>query len=142
MRGKHGRMLYWSKTIYRLFLHVATPEEKFQHIFDFYELISAVGPAIFLIINNVLLVLTVGVIMAISTDMLSLVQNFIAVEILVHVHEMIPPLMRLQDRSPHRFNKNWREVNVHAQNVRDFYLQLYVLGTSCIRENRCDSCVC
>jgi len=115
MTGKRGRAFYWSKTIYRLFVHVATPEEKFKHIFDFYELLSAVGPAIFLIINNILLVLTVGVIMAISPDMLSLVQNFIAVEILVHVHEMIPPLMRLQDRSPQRFNKNWREVSVSLQ---------------------------
>lgn len=109
MLGKQGRFFYWSKTIGRLWKS-GTPEEKFKHLFDFYELLSAVGPSFFLLINNLQLVITIGIIMAISTDMLSLVQNFIAVEILVHVHEMIPPLMRLQDRSPHRFTKDVRQV--------------------------------
>lgn len=109
MQGKQGRFFYWSKTIGRLWKS-GTPEEKFKHLFDFYELLSAVGPSFFLLINNLQLVITIGIIMAISTDMLSLVQNFIAVEILVHVHEMIPPLMRLQDRSPHRFTKDVRQA--------------------------------
>ena len=113
--GLSSRCVYWSKTILRLWAP-GTPEEKFSHIYDFYELLSAIVPAVFLIGNNIYLVVTIGTIMAISGDTLTLVQNFISVELLVHVHEIIPRIVRLKDRSPHRLNKNWRLV-IHYYHI-------------------------
>lgn len=85
-------------------------QEKLQSIVDFGLLCSAVVPTLFLVVNNIYLVITIGVIMGGSPDIITLVQNFVSVEILVHAPEMIAKIMRIRDRSPDRFNKSWREV--------------------------------
>jgi len=122
-KGVPGPSTFWWKTISRVFAKVDISskrgrEEKIQSIVDFGLLGAAVVPTVFLVINNLMLVITIGIIMGRSTDTIALVQNFISIEILVHVHEMIPEVLRLKDRSPEKFNKNWRQV---------FYISILLL---------------
>eukprot|EP01033_Poteriospumella_lacustris_P016191 gene16191-11583_t len=56
---------------------------------------------------NVLLLTTVAIVMASSPDLLSMIQNFVSVEIVVHIHEFIPRAMRIVDRSPGAFNASF-----------------------------------
>ena len=72
----------------------AEREKKLNQILNFTELCYAVVPSLFLIINNITLVLCIGYIMGTSPSTLDLVQNFIAVEILVQAHSIIAKLMR------------------------------------------------
>ena len=104
--GERPRPTYWWKTI-RNFLN-PNPEQKLQDIKNFIELCFAVVPSFLLIISNLYLVMCIAFIMATSSTTLDLVQNFIAVEILVQAHTIIARLMRIRDRSPTRFTKHWR----------------------------------
>ena len=80
----------------------------FEDVKNFIELCFAVFPSFLLIVSNLYLVMCIAFIMATSSTTLDLVQNFIAVEILVQAHSMIAKLMRIRDRSPERFSKHWR----------------------------------
>jgi hypothetical protein len=115
MKGKRGQGTFWFDTIKEVFSSVDLKtergrQEKLQSIIDFGLLCSAVVPTIFLVVNNFYLVIIIGTIMGGSPDILTLVQNFISVEILLHAPEMIAKIMKVRDRSPDRFNKSWREV--------------------------------
>ena len=128
-KGKRGSATFWFDTIKEVFskadlLTEQGREEKLQSIVDFGLLCSAVVPTVFLIVNNMYLVVTIGVIMGTSTDIISLVQNFIAVEILVHVHEMLASIMKIKDRSPERFNKSWRDVSTTNASSINFIASL------------------
>lgn len=59
---------------------------------------------------NVLLLTTVAVVMGTSRDLIDLIQNFVSVEIVVHIHEFIPKALRLRDLSPHAFNSSFTAV--------------------------------
>ena len=59
---------------------------------------------------NFLLLTTVAIVMGTSQDLLSLIQNFVSVEIVVHIHEFIPKALRLRDQSPHSFNSSFTAV--------------------------------
>jgi hypothetical protein len=59
---------------------------------------------------NVLLLTTVAIVMGTSHSVLSLVQNFVSVEIIVHIHEFVPKALRLRDLSPHAFNSSFTAV--------------------------------
>ena len=105
--GKRPRPTYWWKTISGV-LRTGNPYDKQQDIKNFIELCFAVIPSLLLILSNLYLVMCIAFIMATSSTTLDLVQNFIAVEILVQAHTMIAKLMRIRDRSPDRFSKHWR----------------------------------
>ena len=60
---------------------------------------------------NVLLLTTVAIVMGTSRHVLDLVQNFISVEIVVHIHEFIPKALRLVDQSPQSFNSSFTAVS-------------------------------
>lgn len=59
---------------------------------------------------NVLLLTTVAIVMGTSHDLIMLIQNFVSVEIVVHIHEFIPKALRLRDLSPHAFNNSFTAV--------------------------------
>jgi hypothetical protein len=87
--------ILWFKAFSKLF---SRSDNKVEDIAEFYDFVSAIGPTMILVFNNFYLTTTIGFIMAVSPDLLDLVQNFIAVEILVKVHEIIPRIMRIRDR--------------------------------------------
>lgn len=63
---------------------------------------------------NGLLLTTVAIVMATSPDLLSLIQNFVSVEIVVHIHEFVPKALRIVDRSPNRFNASYVDVSLFS----------------------------
>lgn len=65
------------------------------------------GTAVALQLCNFLLLTTVAMVMATSPDLLTLIQNFVSVEIVVHIHEFIPTALRIEDRSPDKFNVSY-----------------------------------
>jgi hypothetical protein len=64
---------------------------------------------------NILLLTTVAIVMGTSHSVLNLVQNFISVEIIVHIHEFVPKALRLRDLSPHSFNSSFTAVSACAR---------------------------
>lgn len=60
-------------------------------------------------LSNLLLLTTVAIVMGTSDSILSLIQNFVSVEIVVHIHEFIPRALRLKDHSPDKFNCSYVE---------------------------------
>lgn len=122
-KGQRASSTFWFDTIKEVFSTVDLKsergrQEKLQSIVDFGLLCSAVVPTLFLVVNNIYLVITIGVIMGGSPDIITLVQNFVSVEILVHAPEMIAKIMRIRDRSPDRFNKSWRETIAEMERVQ------------------------
>jgi hypothetical protein len=61
---------------------------------------------------NMLLLTTVAIVMGTSTHLLSLIQNFVSVEIVVHIHEFIPNALRLRDMSQQSFNSSFTAVGI------------------------------
>jgi hypothetical protein len=61
---------------------------------------------------NILLLTTVAIVMGTSHSVLLLVQNFVSVEIIVHIHEFVPKALRLRDLSPHAFNSSFTAVRL------------------------------
>lgn len=66
---------------------------------------------------NILLLTTVAIVMGTSHDLLTLISNFISVEIVVHIHEFVPKALRLKDLSPQSFNSSYTAVS-HIAFVR------------------------
>lgn len=62
--------------------------------------------AVFLQLSNVLLLLVVGSVMGSATSFTDLVSRFISVEIVIHVHEIVPRILKIRDKSPKRYNKS------------------------------------
>jgi len=66
---------------------------------------------------NFLLLTTVAIVMGTSQTLLQLIQNFVSVEIVVHIHEFIPKALRLRDLSPQSFNSSFTAVRASASIV-------------------------
>lgn len=126
--GKKPSRTFWLKSIFRVISPTNVLEEKLRHLFEFYEFFTGVGVSIMLTANNAMFVVVIGVLMGYSTDLLSLVQNFIAVEVLIKTHEYIARIMRIKDRSPWRFNKNWRQVIHEMENAKAIPIYLKKKG--------------
>jgi hypothetical protein len=68
------------------------------------------GVVVLLQFNNLLLLLVVGTLLGSAASFRELVTSFISVELITHVHEVVPVALKLRDKSPSKFNKSGLEL--------------------------------
>jgi hypothetical protein len=57
-------------------------------------------------LSNALLLLVVAYVMGTAASYTDLISKFISVEIVIHIHELVPRVLRMQDHSPNLYNKS------------------------------------
>lgn len=73
------------------------------------------GVVVILQINNLLLLFVVASVLATATTFRELVTSFISVELITHVHEVVPMALKLRDKSPAKFNKSGLELETELE---------------------------
>ena len=76
----------------------------------FVDLVVAIIVSFANLIMVVLTVLVMGYQIAYSSGTVDMIQNFIAVEIILHINEIIPKMFWIKDLSPYRFKKSLFET--------------------------------
>ena len=72
-------------------------------------LLSTITITVMLQASNLLLLVTVGIVIATAPNYSALIQNFITTEVIIHVHEFVPKALKIRDKSSWNFNVSWGE---------------------------------
>jgi hypothetical protein len=67
-------------------------------------------------LSNILLLLVIGLMLGNSLTFTDLITKFISIEIVIHIHEIIPQVLKIRDKSPHSFNKSGIDLELDLEN--------------------------
>lgn len=109
------------------YVHDQVNSSEFQRNYTVVEAILLFMLTFFFQLVNVFLIVTVGITMATATSFTSLVSNFISIEVLIRVPEVIPQVLKLKDRSPHRYNRGFfsEDFKLHPKTMQNTRFAVY-----------------
>lgn len=75
-----------------------------------------VGVSAMLQLSNLLLLVVIALIMGNSLTFSELIARFISVEVVIRVHEVVPRVLKIRDKSPHAFNLSGLDLELELEN--------------------------
>jgi len=101
---------YWLETIMK-FIKIPFESKSIQETNkrakDFYELMTCIVCFSMMLSMNALLLSALALSIAYASTTVNQLQNFVAIEIVMHIDEVIPKIFRIEDISPERYSKSW-----------------------------------
>ena len=108
--GMYPPHTFWFENFlkfFRILCDSKSAKETNKRAKEFYDLFVTILAFSVIVFSNYLLLFTLSLQIAMATSTVDLLQNFISIEIIMHIHEVVPSIFRMKDLSPERFQKSW-----------------------------------
>ena len=115
--GKKPPLTFWVDALVRFIkvpVETSSLEEAYSRAETFWNVAVSVVCTLSFTSQNIFLAIVLGLTIKNANTTIEMIQNFVSLEIIVHVHETIPLIFGFIDLSPERFKKSWPSVSLFS----------------------------